>query len=97
MSRDGLFGNLLKIAGAGALLYVAYKLGEHHANQNMSVGSDKNVQPVIDAPAVEVTNNEEEYIMGLIRELRSKPNKTKSDRDNIELLQIKLKQLKIQK
>lgn len=97
MSRDGLFGNLLKIAGAGALLYAAYKLGEHHANQNMTAEPNKSLQPVIDVPNVEVDTNEEQYIMGLIRELRSKPNKTKADRDNIELLQIKLKQIKSQK
>jgi hypothetical protein len=35
MRNEGLFGNLLKIAGAGALLYGAYKLGEYHANQKV--------------------------------------------------------------
>ncbi len=94
MSRDGLFGNLLKIAGAGALLYAAYKFGEHSANQKMALELDNNQEPQVDKPKVQVQGTEESYIKDLIRELRSKPNKTKSDRDNIELLQIKLNQLK---
>ncbi len=92
MSRDGLFGNLLKIAGAGALLYVAYKLGEHSANQKMGIELESNEKPQLDSPKVQ--SDEEGYIKGLIQELRNKPNKTKNDKNNIELLQIKLNQLK---
>jgi hypothetical protein len=96
MSRDGLFGNLLKVAGAGALLYLAYKLGEQHANQKSETPS----QPMQDIPVEEVVvveKTEEENVLELISELRNKPNKTKNDKFNIELLEIKLKQIRAQK
>ena len=92
MSRDGLFGNLLKVAGAGALLYLAYKLGEQHANQSL----ENLKQPVEDLPYQEMVqeNTEEKNVIELIRELKSKKNKTKNDKYNIELLEIKLKQIR---
>jgi hypothetical protein len=95
MSRDGLFGNLLKVAGAGALLYLAYKLGEQHANQSL----EGLKQPVEDLPYQEMVqeNTEEKNVIELIRELKSKKNKTKNDKYNIELLEIKLKQIRGQK
>jgi hypothetical protein len=95
MSRDGLFGNLLKVAGAGALLYLAYKLGEQHANQRLETSP----QPIQDIPMEEVVTEktEEENVLELIRELRNKSNKTKNDKYNIELLEIKLKQIRAQK
>ena len=98
MSRDGLFGNLLKVAGAGALLYLAYKLGEQHANQNL-VTPREPVQPIQDTTYEDVVEEktEEEDVIDLIQELRNKPNKNKNDRYNIELLEIKLKQIRCQK
>ena len=91
MRNDGLFGNLLKIVGAGALLYGAYKLGEYHANQQLQ----DNVIPVInDEPKVET---EEEKVLGLIQELKNKPDKTKTDKFNIELLEVKLNQIRNKK
>jgi predicted CopG family antitoxin len=98
MSRDGLFGNLLKVAGAGALLYLAYKLGEQHANQNL-VTPREPVQPIQDNTYEDVVEEktEEEDVIDLIQELRNKPNKNKNDRYNIELLEIKLKQIRGQK
>jgi hypothetical protein len=68
-----------------------YKLGEHHANQKLQ----ENVIPVInDEPKVET---EEEKVLGLIKELKDKPNKTKTDKFNIELLEVKLNQIKKKK
>lgn len=98
MSRDGLFGNLLKVAGAGALLYMAYKLGEQHANQRLAVPQEP-IQPIQDVTYEDVVEEktEEENVIELIRELQNKPNKTKNDRYNIELLEIKLKQIRAQK
>jgi aspartate-semialdehyde dehydrogenase len=91
MRNEGLLGNLLKIAGAGALLYGAYKLGEYHANQQLQ----GNVIPVInDEPKIET---EEEKVLGLIQELKGKPNKTKTEKFNIELLEVKLKQIRNKK
>jgi len=91
MRNEGLLGNLLKIAGAGALLYGAYKLGEYHANQQLQ----DNVIPVInDEPKIET---EEEKVLVLIQELKGKPNKTKNEKFNIELLEVKLKQIRNKK
>jgi hypothetical protein len=91
MRNEGLLGNLLKIAGAGALLYGAYKLGEYHANQQLQ----DNAIPVInDEPKIET---EEEKVLGLIQELKDKPSKTKTDKFNIELLEVKLKQIRNKK
>ena len=91
MRNEGLLRNLLKIAGAGAILYGVYKLGEHHANQKLQ----ENTIPVInDEPKVET---EEEKVLGLIQELKDKPNKTKTDKFNIELLEVKLNQIKKKK
>jgi len=98
MSRDGLFGNLLKVAGAGALLYIAFKLGERHANQNLEAPIDP-VQPTQDVPyeVVVEEKTEEQHVVELIQELRDKKNKTRNDKYNIELLEIKLKQLRSKK
>ena len=41
--------------------------------------------------------SEIQFVENLIDELKNKENKTKKDKDNIELLEIKLKQLKSQK
>jgi hypothetical protein len=88
MRQEGLFGNLLKIAGAGAILYGVYKLGEHHANQKI-----QNVLP----PEVPKEKTEEEEVLGLIKELNDKPNKTRTDKFNIDLLEVKLKQIRNKK
>ena len=88
MRNEGLFGNLLKIAGAGALLYGAYKLGEYHANQKI-----QNTLP----PEAPKEKTEEEEVIGLINEMKRKPNKTKADRNNIDLLEVKLKQIRNKK
>ena len=88
MRQEGLFGNLLKIAGAGAILYGVYKLGEYHANQKI-----QNVLP----PEVPKEKTEEEEVLGLIKELNDKPNKTRTDKFNIELLEVKLKQIRNKK
>ena len=91
MRNEGLLGNLLKIAGAGALLYGAYKLGEYHSNQQLQ----QTMVPVInDEPKIET---EEEKVLGLIQELKDKPDKTKTDKFNIELLEVKLKQIRNKK
>lgn len=88
MRNDGLFGNLLKIAGAGALLYGAYKLGEYHANQKV-----QNTSP----PEAPKEKTEEEEVIELINEMKRKPNKTRADQNNIDLLGVKLKQIRKQK
>ena len=88
MRQEGLFGNLLKIAGVGAILYGVYKLGEHHANQKI-----QNELP----PEAPKEKTEEEEVIELINEMKRKPNKTKSDQNNIDLLEVKLKQIRSKK
>ena len=85
MSR--LVDNLLKAAGVGAILYGVYKLGEKNALSSME---EKNT--IEDEPKSEI-----DVIHEMIQEIKNKVNKTRKDRDNLELLEIKLKQLKNQK
>ena len=73
--------NLLKIIGIGILLYLAYKAGKHNEEDKEL---DNNVPKV---------SQEETYIREIIEELKSKTNKTRKDRDNIDLLLLKLKQI----
>jgi hypothetical protein len=83
-----LLGKTLKVLGAAALLYGAYKLGKGMKSEpinNFVVEEDKN------------ECEEEKYITELIGELKNKPNKTKKDKYNIELLEVKLNQIKSKK
>lgn len=98
MRKDGLFVNILKIAAASLILYIAYKLVEKNSNKK----TESTIPPVTpdeDTPYEEVVEEktEEQYVVELIKELRDKKNKTKNDKYNIELLEIKLKQIRGQK
>ena len=97
MSRNTLLGGILKIAGAGALLYGAYKLGEIHANRQIK---ENDIEPIVPLDVIKEEvkeKTEEETVIELIEELRNKPNKSKNDRFNIDLLEVKLKQIRKQK
>jgi len=74
--------NLLKIIGIGAVLYGVYKMGENGVFNSIIQKSDLNENL-----------SEEDSIRKTIQELKQKRNKTRRDRDNIGLLEIKLKQL----
>ncbi len=87
MSR--LFDNLLKAAGVGAILYGVYKLGEKNALRSM----EQEQTPKID----DKPKTEADIILDMIDELKRKVGKTRKDKDNIELLEIKLKQLNSKK
>ena len=84
MSR--LIDNLLRVAGVGAILYGVYKLGEKNALN--CVVEEQTPIKVKDQP-----KTESQVISDMIKELKQKPNKTRKDKDNIELLEIKLKQI----
>lgn len=86
MSR--LLGNLIKGALGFGALYVAYKVGE-------SMGKDRE-KNLVESAKNEV-DSEIQFVTDLINDYKNKPNKTKKDRDNIDLLNIKLEQLKRQK
>lgn len=78
---------VLRYAFFGALIYGAYKLGEKNAKDD-----EPEVKPT--SKTVEPQEqSEEDYIREIIECLQSKPNKNRKDKDNIELLNIKLKQL----
>lgn len=87
-----LLSNLIKGAlGVGAL-YVAYKVGE-------SMGKDKSDENKGDTLLEKVKSEldyEIDFITDLIKDYQDKPNKTKKDKDNLDLLKIKLKQLEKQ-
>lgn len=74
--------SLLKVIGIGLALYGAYKLLE---SQN---------QPQVQTPK---PSSEEEYVSSLISELSGIKNKNRETKDKIDLLKIKLEQLKKQK
>ena len=78
---------LLSLLAVGFGMYAAYKFGEHQTKK-------KNVS--FDEPLREVTD-EEVYVLETIEELKKKPIKTQRDRFNIELLEVKLNQLRNQK
>ena len=94
------FKNLLKIAAVGALVYGAYKLGEKRGEKKYidiePVEEEKDfvdiVEEGLDKGRTKV-NEEIQYIKDLISNLQKKANKSRSDRDTIELLKIKLEQL----
>ena len=88
MSR--LFDNILRAAGVGAILYGVYKLGEKNALRSL----EQEQEPI---KIEEKPKTESEVILDMIEELKKKPNKNRKDKDNIELLEIKLKQVKNQK
>ena len=84
MSR--LFENLIKVTALGAVLYGAYKLGEKNAISSIEKG-----EPISEGDGK--FDNEITEIHNLIQELKSKVGKTQRDKNNIELLEIKMKQL----
>jgi len=65
----------------GLVGYLGYRLG-----RNLEKNKSKNAE-VID------TSDEQNFISRMIDELKGKPNKTQKDRDNIDLLKIKLDQI----
>ena len=74
--------NLLKLIGIGTVLYGVYKMGENGV-----------LDSIIQNNVPNENLNEEDSIRKTIQELKQKQNKTRRDRDNIGLLEIKLKQL----
>jgi uncharacterized membrane protein YebE (DUF533 family) len=89
MSKSTL-NTIVKLGALAAVVYGAYKLGEYKAKKSENVKPEPRPKLAFD----EVPNkSEEEYVSELIRDLRNKPNKTQKDRYNIELLEVKLKQI----
>ena len=90
MSKSTL-NTIVKLGALAAVVYGAYKLGEYQAKKSVSVKPE----PRPNEPFVEVkTQSEESDVMNILNELRKKPNKTQKDKNNIELLEVKLKQIR---
>jgi hypothetical protein len=83
-----LLSNLIKGAIGVGVVYVAYKVGE-------SMGKDKDKNLLQGAKSE--LDSEIEFIAGLIKDYQEKKNKTKKDKDKLDLLNIKLAQLQKQK
>lgn len=79
---------VLRYAFFGALIYGAYKLGEKNA-QDVTEKEDKLAVGSPEPPE----QSEADYIREIMDCLKNKPNKNRKDKDNLELLEIKLKQL----
>jgi len=58
---------------------------------------DDDVQDITESEVTKKTDDEETYVLGLIKELKNKPDKTQKDKDTIGLLEVKLNQLKNKK
>ena len=69
----------------GLLVYLAFEIGKKTGKKEETVK-----KPVI----IENEDDEETYVTQLINELKNKSDKTKKDKYNIELLEIKLQQIK---
>jgi hypothetical protein len=83
---------LLKWGAAAAILYAAYKVGQ----KSVTPKQEPVMEPVKEVE-VEIFNDEvdeEIYVANILKELKDKENKTKQDRYNIGLLEVKLEQLR---
>jgi hypothetical protein len=85
-NNGGILGQLFTVVAVGAILYGAYKYGQ-------SVCEEESKGPV-DTVKSEI-EKEFDLTMELINELKLKPNKNRKDRDNLDLLSIKLMQLQV--
>lgn len=88
------FNNLLKVLAAGALVYGAYKLGEKQGQKKVSTPAFEPNEEEYEVIEVDGTKTEEQELVEIIDGLKKKPNKTAKDKNTIELLEIKLKQIR---
>jgi hypothetical protein len=87
-----LLSNIIKGALGVGVLYVAYKVGESMGKDKSDENEGKNLLE----KAKSELDYEIEFITGLIKDYQEKPSKTKKDKDNLDLLKIKLQQLEKQ-
>ena len=71
----------VKLILLGLLLYFVFKAGKNRKDEVDSVDGTSKM------------SSEEKYIRELLDELTNKKNKTSRDKDNIDLLLVKLKQI----
>jgi hypothetical protein len=88
------FRNLIKLAAFGAVVYGAYKYGKSVGDKESKIENPPTEPNSPPFQEIDQTESEERYLVELIEELRQKPHKTQKDRYNIELLEVKLKQIR---
>ena len=91
------FGNFIKLAALTAIVYGAYNYGKSVGEKSIPPEKKENPFPELTGypfQEIDPKDTEEKYILELIDELKNKSDKTKKDRYNIELLEVKLKQLR---
>jgi hypothetical protein len=100
--------NIKNILRDGIILYAAYKLGVNRGMKKSVQLSSNNRVPINGykvnlplqlpssyVPEGDLILTQEEYdIFELINGIKNKSNKTSRDKDNLELLEIKLNQIK---
>lgn len=75
----------------GGVAYVAYKTGKNSEKNAQQYAKDLLEE---DNTQFNDEADEEIYVAQILEELRNKPNKTQKDKYNIQLLEIKLEQLR---
>lgn len=85
------FSKILGAALVGGLIYGAYRYG---LNEGKKASTDTKGKQPIQGEDTPSEKPEIDCINEIIDSIRRKPNKNNKDRDTIELLQLKLKQLK---
>jgi len=86
------FSTLLKWGAAAVIVYAAYKVGQ----KSVTPKEQPIAEPIkeVDIETFNDEADEEIYVANVLEELRNKQNKTKQDRYNIGLLEVKLEQLR---
>lgn len=92
---SGILLILSALFGDSQPSYVNQREDDYYDDYDDDYDDDEDV--ITEAEVVEIESNEEIQVKELIRELKSKPDKSKKDQYNIELLEVKLKQLKNRK
>jgi hypothetical protein len=71
--------------------------GDEYEDEYEDDDDDDDVRDITESEVTKKTDDEETYVLGLIKELKNKPDKTQKDKDTIGLLEVKLNQLKNKK
>lgn len=79
---------ILGVVAVGGLIYAAYRYGLNEGKKNLT-----ETNPDLHKDEVTSEKSEIDCINEIIQSIQSKPNKNTKDRDTIELLKLKLKQL----
>lgn len=85
------YKNILKALAVGAIVYGVYKYGEKKGKETKEVSDE--IEDINESENSDPIIEEKNYIMGIIDQINSKSIISKKDRDNLGLLEVKLKQM----